>query len=587
MNGSKRVQLSKDAKGADGSKRVFPSFAEIQEGPRTQGSMVVNEHRNTIKLQRARRQKQMAARRGRRRSSVANESLQAIIDHKLFGLVMALFTVFALFGDDIRLSTCAKSSDDVFFGISAVTFLAFLAELLLTHFARSDYTGGFYFWLDFIAMLSIVPDIGWLWEPLTGTGDGQGSDVGQEALKAGRASRAGTRAGRLVRIIRLVRLVRLVKLYKVTVGRDDEKRMKQRIREQPSKVGEKMSEMTTRRVIMMVLTLILILPFFDGGLEERINQFQAFGINRLHHMPQDMNVTGGAVGVSTEVFRLTLEQYALFAGKLLYLQVYGWDKNTTDGWLREMSAQAPRELQWSYEQLYDDPNAIARGFRSNEVTYVSGVGCFRDVTGVRAPDKFVHECRSRAAFDKRNSSQAEATLNCFKTIFIMFVLAGGAMSFSRIAQTLVIGPIERMMKLVKMLARNPLASTTIHATSEGDEFSAKAGYETLLLENTLAKIGALMQVGFGAAGAEIIGKNMGSGELDPMVPGKKIIAIYGFSDIRQFTDTTECLQEEVMVFVNKLGGIVHDSSHDYYGMANKNVGDAFLVSWKVRMRASA
>jgi len=48
------------------------------------------------------------------------------------------------------------------------------------------------------------------------------------------------------------------------------------------------------------------------------------------------------------------------------------------------------------------------------------------------------------------------------------------------------------------------------------------------------------------------------------------------------TDTTECLQEEVMVFVNKLGGIVHGSSHDYYGMANKNVGDAFLVSWKLR-----
>ena len=64
--------------------------------------------------------------------------------------------------------------------------------------------------------------------------------------------------------------------------------------------------------------------------------------------------------------------------------------------------------------------------------------------------------------------------------------------------------VTYLMKLVKMLARNPLASTTIHATSEGDEFSAKAGYETLLLENTLAKIGALMQVGFGAAGAEII-----------------------------------------------------------------------------------
>jgi len=570
------------------SARVFPTFANIQENGRMQGSMVMNERQNTIKLARARRQKQMAAR--RRRTSVANEFIQGIIDHKAFGLIMALFTVFALFGDDIRLAMCQKADDDVFFAISTVTLLAFFGELMLTHFARSDYTGGFYFWLDFVAMLSIIPDIGWIWEPLTGTGEGQGSDAGQEALKAGRASRAGTRAGRLVRIIRLVRLVRLVKLYKVTVGRDDEKRMKQRIREQPSKVGEKMSEMTTRRVIMMVLTLILILPFFDGGLEERINQFQAFGINRIHHMPQDMNVTGGHVGVSTEVFRLTVEQYAMFAGKLLYLEVYDWPRGVTDGWLREMSDAGNPDLPWRWGQLYPSEESITSSFRSNEVTFVSGTGCFLDGSGRQAVPggtgpgalPLGTECRSRAAFDKRSQSRAEATLNMVKTLFIMVVLSGGAMSFSRIAQTLVIGPIERMMKLVKMLARNPLASTTIHSSTEGGDWSAKAGYETLLLENTLAKIGALMQVGFGAAGAEIIGKNMGSGELDPMVPGKKIIAIYGFSDIRQFTDTTECLQEEVMVFVNKLGGIVHGSSHDYYGMANKNVGDAFLVSWKVR-----
>jgi hypothetical protein len=50
---------------------------------------------------------------------------------------------------------------------------------------------------------------------------------------------------------------------------------------------------------------------------------------------------------------------------------------------------------------------------------------------------------------------------------------------------------------------------------------SKAGFETMLLESTLAKIGALMQVGFGAAGAEIIGKNMGTGKLNPMVAGTK------------------------------------------------------------------
>ena len=66
---------------------------------------------------------------------------------------------------------------------------------------------------------------------------------------------------------------------------------------------------------------------------------------------------------------------------------------------------------------------------------------------------------------------------------------------------------------------------------------------------TLERVGQLLQIGFGAAGAEIIGKNInsGSGRLNAMVPGKKITSIYGFCDIRQFTDTTECLQEETRV----------------------------------------
>lgn len=55
--------------------------------------------------------------------------------------------------------------------------------------------------------------------------------------------------------------------------------------------------------------------------------------------------------------------------------------------------------------------------------------------------------------------------------------------------------------------------------------------------------------------------------------------IFGFCDIRQFTDATECLQEEVMVFVNRIAEIVHKATHKYTGAPNKNIGDAFLLVW--------
>tara|TARA_B100000795_G_scaffold268283_1_gene254965 strand:+ start:1763 stop:1948 length:186 start_codon:yes stop_codon:yes gene_type:complete len=60
----------------------------------------------------------------------------------------------------------------------------------------------------------------------------------------------------------------------------------------------------------------------------------------------------------------------------------------------------------------------------------------------------------------------------------------------------------------------------------------------MLLEKTLKKIGGLLQVGFGSAGAEIIGNNMGAeGEMNAMVPGKLITSVFGFCIIEDFTET--------------------------------------------------
>ena len=70
--------------------------------------------------------------------------------------------------------------------------------------------------------------------------------------------------------------------------------------------------------------------------------------------------------------------------------------------------------------------------------------------------------------------------------------------------------------------------------------------QTQGLEASIGKICSLLAIGFGDAGAEIIGENMkNGGELNPMVPGRKVNAIFGFCDIRQFTETTEVLQEQV------------------------------------------
>lgn len=80
---------------------------------------------------------------------------------------------------------------------------------------------------------------------------------------------------------------------------------------------------------------------------------------------------------------------------------------------------------------------------------------------------------------------------------------------------------------------------------------------------------------------KIIADNMSqTGDVDPMIAGNKVMGIFGFCDIRQFTDTTEILQESVMVFVNEIAEIVHGLVDRFSGAANKNIGDAFLLVWK-------
>jgi len=108
--------------------------------------------------------------------------------------------------------------------------------------------------------------------------------------------------------------------------------------------------------------------------------------------------------------------------------------------------------------------------------------------------------------------------------------------------------------------------------------------ETDVLEKTIIKLGGLCALGFGEAGSLIIASNMKGGqsaEITAMVPGRRVNAIFGFCDIRNFTDATEILQDAVMLFVNQIAEIMHTLVDEHRGAPNKNIGDAFLIVWRM------
>jgi class 3 adenylate cyclase len=198
-------------------------------------------------------------------------------------------------------------------------------------------------------------------------------------------------------------------------------------------------------------------------------------------------------------------------------------------------------------------------------------------------------------FAQRQERRQEALVAMLSTIFILLVWFFGVTAFAGPVMILVVIPIERMVRLLGMLMLDPLGyqSTSRYKrfVAEEDEISKNTrwskevlkGMETSFLMSTILRIGSLMKVGFGSAGVEIIRNNLLKGQSKNMLilnsQGFTVSCIFLFCDIRQFTDATECLQEEVFVFTNRIAAVVHSIVHSYGGSANKNVGDAFLLSW--------
>ena len=131
---------------------------------------------------------------------------------------MACVTLYALFGDDFRLAFYTKPTDNTFYSLTTASLILFTVEIVLSCIAIESYFNSFYFWLDVISTVSLITDIGWIWDSIIGTGDYSASNAEQASslARAGRGARIGTKAGRITRVIRLVRLIRIVKLYKST-----------------------------------------------------------------------------------------------------------------------------------------------------------------------------------------------------------------------------------------------------------------------------------------------------------------------------------------------------------------------------------
>lgn len=120
---------------------------------------------------------------------------------------MILLTVYALFVPDIYLlSAESPAGDPALYWTTCAVFVLFVLELPLKSIAFSGYLCSFFFLLDFVAAVSFIPDVVWVFSD---------TDIisGVAGLNVTRASRAARIA---VRVTRIVRVARLLLRFKVT-----------------------------------------------------------------------------------------------------------------------------------------------------------------------------------------------------------------------------------------------------------------------------------------------------------------------------------------------------------------------------------
>ncbi|GAB4816167.1 hypothetical protein N2152v2_003213 [Parachlorella kessleri] len=202
----------------------------------------------------------------RRRWQVA---ITFVLDGVSYTLVSLVITLMVLYSDDLRTAAAPPSADAGFRNFTIFCLAFFAAELLLSSAAKPRYFLGFYFLIDCVATASLLFDIPDFMALLTGDHAGSGAAGTTSLGQVTSEGQSNLRAARIAQVIRVVRLIRIVKLYKIYAQNRHRLQggggamVELQTGEKQTRVGEKLSELTIRKVIIMVLALLFLLPLFE------------------------------------------------------------------------------------------------------------------------------------------------------------------------------------------------------------------------------------------------------------------------------------------------------------------------------------
>lgn len=601
---------------------------------------------------------------------------QRLVNNPYFTALMTTLTVYALTGDDFRLLATDRPADIWFNFMTIVCLVCFSVELVASSIGKDDYFPGFFFCLDAVSTVTLVMDLTWVADLIMGDED----DF--DKARSGRTARIGAKVGRIVRVIRLIRIVKLYKAWhesrkkklppQQTPGEEDEDseweeddpNAAPEKTQRESLVGKKLSALTTQRVIILVLTMLLTLPLLRAEPMQQVPRSPSYGADdvweafhqylnnkmpRIHYEKTLLkymyyhnwftgshgcpNENKGCsnlyfsnafwVGIASQD-NAKLDKYAPLA-QIRASTVAAWEANTStqdDAYnYGTMPSEAKRILSspWSTECTVNNLPFRGISLLGEEISDYNSFAA-KCPTDLRVQERAKWNPRVLSYkeykswhlaffFDLRPHVKAESGFSLGVTAFVCIVLCVASVFFSKDANALVLEPVEQMIQKVEAIRDNPLVAMKmaddefrleeLKKVAQARERKEKVlqfvkqlvlckskhqeVMETVILDKTIIKLGTLLALGFGEAGANIVSHNMAgsnSAGVNAMIAGQRVDCILGNVRIRDFSVATEVLQGKVMTFVNQIAEIVHGVVNECAGAANKNNGETFMLVWR-------
>eukprot|EP01050_Picozoa_sp_SAG11_P016913 SAG11_NODE_2367_length_3454_cov_16.447094_1_plen_762_part_00 len=492
----------------------------------------------------------------------AKRAIFEFLEGGLWAVVITFFTFWALFMPDIIQVLLPKELDKVMAAITLAGFVMFTAEIVLNFVVRRDYGGKggankltWFLLIDVLGTVSLVPDFVILFDVYVEVAKSAG------LARAGRAARIGARLSKLVRMFRM-------KSQEEFAPDGSKLEMK------ASNVGTEIADKISTRVVLLVMILISLLPVLTYSPAATQEQLAAEFFNSLLQENRTSTELTADLKKFTDWYNTCDFDRCARTEELVYMQYTDMESSLTAAIDVRLDPATNSEKAF-YEQYRREVE-----YQDQDVWICQNGGSTVDEEP--CSDSIV--VKYKMTFMIKAKLVEQSIMSLFFMLFAVLIIGVGAGGFLADVQKYVITPIERMTSILRNLEHQ-----MVYLTADTDTIEKEGGSEMEVLCNSIEKMIGLLHVGFGEAGTQIIEKNLqeSTEEIDPLMPGEMVDNIYiGFIMLENFNAVTDVMEEDIMLYANYIGDVIHRCIRERDGNPNKNMGGAILCVWKGENGAS-